>query len=66
MSRGRTEPMTPAKRARLLELLAELGSVKLVAERLGVAERRAWATRHRVKLWEGRIHNVSTKGLEDS
>lgn len=40
MSRGRTEPMTPAKRARLLELLEELGSVKLVAERLGVAERR--------------------------
>lgn len=30
------------------------------------AQVRAWATRHRVKLWEGRIHNVSTKGLEDS
>lgn len=40
MSRGRTEPMTPAKRARLLELLAELKSATLVAQRLGVTPRR--------------------------
>ena len=40
MSRGPTTLMTAEKRARVLELLTELGSPKLVAERLGETERR--------------------------
>ena len=40
MSRGPTTLMTPATRARVVALLAELGSPKLVAERLGVSVRR--------------------------
>lgn len=40
MSRGPTELMTPEKRARVLELLAELKSANLVAQRLGVTPRR--------------------------
>ena len=40
MSRGPTTLMTAETRARVLVLLAELGSPKLVAERLGVSVRR--------------------------
>ena len=40
MSRGPTTLMTAEKRARVLELLTELKTPKLVAERLGVSVRR--------------------------